>query len=111
MTLCFARGTRLRARWTWVERHILRPRGEGGALSRHVAFDVGEDGLELGFVADGGEMGGEVAVVAPADPPAGLLRFAQLCQGLRGVTPQRVDRDVTGRVAAPSHSRNCSKVG
>ena len=64
-----------------------------------------------GFVADGGEMGVEVAMVAPVDTPAGLLRFAQLCQGLRGVTPQRVDRDVTGPVAAPSHSRNCSKVG
>ena len=35
-----------------VERRVLGAGGEFGALSRHVALDVGEDSLELGFVAD-----------------------------------------------------------
>ena len=61
-----------------LERRILRTRSEAGALLRHVALDVGEDGLEFGFVADRGEIGIEVAVVAPqrAAPP-GLLGIAK----------------------------------
>ena len=40
-------------------------------LSRHVALDVGEDGLEFGLIADRGEVGVEVAIVAPPATPAG----------------------------------------
>jgi hypothetical protein len=60
-----------------LKRRILRTRSEAGALLRHVALDVGKDGLEFGFVADRGEIGIEVADSATYDATGTGLRVTQ----------------------------------
>ena len=83
-----------------LERRILRTRGEAGALLRHVALDVGEDGLEFGFVADRCERGVVIAIVAPPCAPSTPLRLTQLREGFRGTAAQGGDPHVGDAKAA-----------
>ena len=96
-----------------VERCVLRARSEASALLRHVALDVGEDGLELGLVADGRE----VLVVISGQPPK-RPRSVPTCphsglprqQRLALLAAQGVDVDVSDAKpvgAQPRHVLNC----
>ena len=94
-----------------VERRVLGACGKFGALLRHVALDVREDGFELGFVADGGEIRVEVAVVAPiGSAPSIGLSFAKLSECLRLIAAQGLDLDICDTEAGyaqPDVTTNC----
>ena len=85
---------------------VARTRSEAGTLLRHVALEVGEDGREFGFVADGGQNGIEVAKVAPPrpQPASAASRSASgdgLFSGLCALSPVPGRASVRSARAAP----------
>ena len=101
-----------------LKRRILRTRGEAGALLRHVALDVGEDGFELGLVADRGEVRVEVAVVAPSWPRQPAFSASRSAASALPLSPRRAwirtsampkpEKPSRGQVANESSLRSSS---
>ena len=61
-----------------IQRGVLGTLGERAALLGHVALDVGEDGLEFGFVADGGDNFNTFRQVDPASRIGGGIDLDEL---------------------------------